>query len=68
LHGLKSEILPGTALEKASILSIREKLLLTAAHIRQLKTKIKIEFPQNHVLKDDIRKFLHKFQKVKTAA
>jgi hypothetical protein len=68
LHGLKSEILPGTALEKASILSIREKLLLTAAHIRQLKTKIKIEFPQNHILKDDIRKFLHKFQKVKTAA
>jgi hypothetical protein len=68
LHGLKSEVCRGTELQNASILSIREKVLLTAVHIRVLKTKVKIEFPQHHPLKDEIAKILHRFAVVRQAA
>jgi hypothetical protein len=68
LHGLKSEMLSGTAFEKASILTIREKILLTAVHIRKMKTKIKIEFPKKHHFKDDLSRILRRFEIVRSAA
>lgn len=68
LNGLKSEILPGTSLQNASILTIREKVLLTAVHIKQMKTKIKIEFPQNHLYKETLAKALHRFTMMKNVA
>jgi len=68
LHGLKSEMLPGTALQNASILTIREKVLLTAVHIRQMKSKIKIELPKGHPLKEDLKQILHRFTVLRTAA
>jgi hypothetical protein len=45
---IKQEVFKGSVLESASMLTIREKIMLTAVHIRVLKTKIKIEFPENH--------------------
>jgi hypothetical protein len=68
LHGLKSEMFPATALQKASILTIREKILLTAVHIKQMKTKIKIEFPKEHPFKDDLSRILRRFEALKRAA
>jgi hypothetical protein len=68
LHGLKSEMFPGTALQKSSILTIRKKILLTAVHIRQMKTKIKVEFPKDHPFKEDLSRILHRFKAVRKAA
>ena len=59
--GLKQKVFVGSALEKASILTIREKIMLTAVHIRVLKTKVKIEFPENHPHRELIEKALIKF-------
>jgi len=59
--GLKQKVFAGSALENASIMTIREKIMLTAVHIRVLKTKIKIEFPANHPYRELIEKALIKF-------
>ena len=45
---IKQEVFKDTDLENASMLTVREKVMLTAVHIRVLKTKIKIEFLNNH--------------------
>jgi hypothetical protein len=44
------------ALATASIQTIRERIILTAVHIRVLKTKIKIEFSANHPYRDILEK------------
>ena len=46
--GLKEKIFAGSMFETASVMTIREKLIHTAVHVRVLKTKVKIEFPANH--------------------
>jgi hypothetical protein len=56
LHRIKQKLFPKSALETASIQTIREKILLTAVHIKVLKTKIKIEFPANHPYRDLLEK------------
>jgi hypothetical protein len=54
--GIKQKLFPKTTLATASIQTIREKIILTAVHIRVLKTKIKIEFPANHPYRDLLEK------------
>jgi len=54
--GIKQKLFSDTALATASIQTIREKIILTAVHIRVLKTKIKIEFPVNHPYRDWLEK------------
>jgi len=66
--GLKQKVFAGGELEKASILTIREKIMLTAVHIRELKTKVKIEFPENHPYRGLIEKALIKFAHWREAA
>jgi len=66
--GLKQNVFAGSALEKTSILTIREKIMLTAVHIRVLKTKVKIEFPENHPHRELIEKALVKFAVWREAA
>jgi len=66
--GLKQKVFAGSALEKASILTIKEKIMLTAVHIRVLKTKIKIEFPEYHPYRKLIEKALIKFAHWREAA
>jgi hypothetical protein len=67
LHGIKSEIGPGTDLKDVCILTLREKILLTAVHIRNLKSKVKIEFPQNHPYRIDLEKILYRFAVLRKA-
>jgi hypothetical protein len=45
---IKQNVFKDSVLENASMLTVRGKIILTAVHIRVLKTKIKIEFPDNH--------------------
>jgi len=54
--GIKQKLFSGTALSTASIQTIKERIILTAVHIRVLKTKIKIEFPENHPYRDLLEK------------
>jgi len=68
LHGLKSVMFTGTALQNACILTIREKVLLTAVHIKVLKTKVKIEFPEKHPLREEMSQILHRFMVMRQAA
>jgi hypothetical protein len=56
LLGIKQKLFMGSVLEAVSIQTIREKILLTAVHIKVLKTKIKIEFPANHPYRDLLEK------------
>jgi hypothetical protein len=58
---LKQKAFTGTKLQTASVLTIKEKIMLTAVHIRVLKTKIKIEFPENHPYKELIEAAFIKF-------
>ena len=59
MHSIRERALKGTGMEKASILSIREMLLLCAVSVRTLKTKVIIDFAKHHPLKDELRHMLH---------
>ena len=45
LHTLQAEVLRGTEYAKATFKTIREKIIKVAAYVKEMKTKIKIEFP-----------------------
>lgn len=47
IHELRSTALKGTDFSKATIKTIQLKILKTAAWVKELKTKIKIELPKN---------------------
>ena len=65
---IKQKVFEGSELASASMLTIREKLMLTAVHIRVLKTKIKIEFPQNHPYRELLKEAFIKFARWRQAA
>jgi len=65
---IKQTAFNDTELQNASILTIKEKILLTAVHIRRLKTKIKIEFPQNHPYRELLEAAFIKFGRWRDAA
>jgi hypothetical protein len=46
IHTLQKEVLTGTEYANATMKTIQLKILKTAAWVRELKTKIKIEFPR----------------------
>jgi hypothetical protein len=66
--GIKQNIFLNTALTTASIQTIREKIIMTAVHIRVLKTKVKIEFPVNHPYRDLLEKAFVQFERWREAA
>jgi hypothetical protein len=68
LLGIKQEVFKGTELENVSILTLREKILLTAVHIRELKGKIKIELPQKHPYRELIGDAFLRFARWRAAA
>lgn len=45
IHTLQKEVLRGTQYANATMKTIQNKIIKTAAHIKELKTKIKVEFP-----------------------
>jgi len=65
---IKQDVFAGTALEKVSMLTFKEKIMLTAVHIRTLKTKIKIEFPEKHPYRGLFKEAFLKFERWRTAA
>ena len=46
IHTLQKEVLKGTEFANATMQTIQLKLIKTAARVKQLKTKLKIEFPR----------------------
>ncbi len=54
LHGLKQEIFKGTCLYNVSILTLQQKILSGAVHVKTMKTKIKIEFSDKHPYRTEL--------------
>lgn len=46
LHSMQKELFKGTQYANATFKTIREKIIKTAAWVKEMKTKIKIEFPK----------------------
>ena len=59
MHSMRERALRGTRLERASILTIREKLLLCAVSVRVLKTKVILDFAKHHPMREEIMHTLH---------
>jgi len=53
LHTLQKDVLKGTKFCSATMKTLQLKLLKTAAYVKELKTKIKIEFPRNCPVKQE---------------
>lgn len=47
LHTMQKELFKGTKYANATFKTIREKIIKTAAWVKEMKTKIKIEFPKS---------------------
>jgi hypothetical protein len=62
LHTLKNEVLKGTEFCRASIKTIQLKLIKVAAHVKELKTKIKIEMPRTTAEKEILEKCFAMFE------
>lgn len=54
LHGMKQEIFKGTVLHNVSILTLQQKILSGAVHVKNMKTKIKIEFSDKHPYRTEL--------------
>ena len=53
IHTLQKEVLAHTQFVNSTMKTIQLKLLKTAAHVKELKTKIKIEFPECYAYKTE---------------
>lgn len=62
IHALKTNILRHTQFANATIDTIRLRILKIGAHVRELKTKIKIELPSSYPLKNILTKSFHIFE------
>ena len=51
LHALQKEIFKGTEFANATFKTIQNKIIKTAAWVKELKTKIKIEMPHSYPYK-----------------
>jgi hypothetical protein len=60
-HTLQKEVLKNTSLANVTFKTFREKVIKTAAWVRELKTKIKIEFPKYSPAKEIQMKALDMF-------
>jgi len=60
-HTLQKEVLKNTSLANVTFKTLREKVIKTAAWVRELKTKIKIEFPKHSPAKEIQMKALEMF-------
>jgi len=61
MHALKTQVLRGTQLARATFATIRIKLLKVAGWVRELKTKISIELPHSYPYQCVFGKALHLF-------
>ena len=52
----KEDLFGGTCLADASIMTIREKVILSAVHIKEMKTKVRIEFQRDHPMRQELER------------
>ena len=64
MHSLRERALKRTEMEYASLLTIRERLLLMAVSVRRLKNKIIIDYPKFNPVIDVLRHALEFYGKV----
>lgn len=62
IHSLQENIFYGTKFYKATKRTIQLKIIKTAAHVKELKTKIKIIFPSANPQKDLLAKSFNIFE------
>ena len=62
LHTLQKQVLPGTRFCNATMKTLQLKLLKVAARVKEMKTKIKIEFPQSCPVQQQQRKAFQLFE------
>ncbi|MDR1557346.1 MAG: IS1380 family transposase, partial [Tannerellaceae bacterium] len=53
MHAFKTNALAHTSFDNASMITLREKFLLVAVHIKVCKTKVKVELPHNYPHKEE---------------
>lgn len=59
MHTMQKELFRGTTFENATFKTIQNKIIKTAAWVKEMKTKIKIEFPKHCTTrKEQINSFL----------
>ena len=63
MHSIREQGLEGTALEKSTLLEIREKVLLTAVSIKILKKRIVLDFGKHNPMEWELRHLLHFYEK-----
>ena len=61
MHTLRSQVLRGTRLARATFATIQAKVLKVAGWVRELKTKISVELPHNYPYQPVFGKALHLF-------
>lgn len=59
MHALKTQVLRGTRLARATFATIRAKVLKVAGWVGELKTKIRIELPHSYPWRSIFSKALH---------
>lgn len=64
IHTLQKEVLKHTQFVNSTMKTIQLKLLKTAAYVRELKTKIKIEFPESYAYKAEQSKCFEIFSEL----
>jgi hypothetical protein len=52
LHTLKTEVLRGTEFANATFETVRSRILKVRASVRELKTRVRVQVPENFPLKD----------------
>lgn len=67
MHSIRERALKGTSLERASLLTVRERLLLSAVCIRILKTKIRLDYAKHHPMKRELRHVLQFYEQRKVS-
>ncbi len=60
---LRDRALRGTSLEKATLLTVRERILLTAVSVKVFKTKVVIEYPKCHPMHEELAHALRFYQR-----
>ncbi len=61
IHTLQKEVLKHSQFVNSTMKTIRLKIFKTAAHVKELRAKIKIEFPESYVYRPEQCKSLEIF-------
>lgn len=63
MHSFREHALKNTSLEKATLLKIRERLLLTAVCVKVLKSKVVLEYARNNPMGHELLHVLKYYEK-----